>query len=141
MSAFIFSCQLSLPIFCSQFSAAQFSAHKLNKFIVPTTIVGGGGGGGGEGTIYSNDFFFVQTILADRFIHRREMLALSLKSSSSVEFEIKRFFYYRFFFKELSRFEVLCEHVIFGMILFTIWGIFVQIKIFFYKKSFHKKNV
>ena len=28
---------------------------------------------GGGGTIYSNGFFFVQSILADRYIHRREM--------------------------------------------------------------------
>ena len=31
----------------------------------------GGGGGGGGGTIYSNGFFC--SILADRYIHRREM--------------------------------------------------------------------
>ena len=34
------------------------------------------------------------------------------------------------FFEELSRFKVLCEHGIFGIILFTFSVIFVQIKIF-----------
>ena len=75
--------------------------------------------------------FFVQTILADRYIHRREMLVVSLKNSSSVELEIKKVFLnFVFFFEELSSFKVLCENVIFGMILFTLRGIFVQIKIF-----------
>ena len=45
--------------------------------------------GGGGGTIYSNWFFFVQTILAARFIHRTEMWVASLESSSSVKFKIK----------------------------------------------------
>ena len=94
-----------------------------NVFIVMTPLVGGG-------TIYSNGFFFVQTILVDRYIHRTEMLVVSLKSSSSVEFEYKKNFWNFVFFDKLSRFKVLCEHVIFGMILFTVWGIFAQIKIF-----------
>ena len=62
------------------------------------------------------------------------MLVVSLKNSSSVEFE-KKIFEFRFFFEELSRFKVLCEHVIFGMILFTYRGIFVQIWIFFDKNG------
>ena len=41
----------------------SFSATCL--LFVPTPLEGGGGG-----TIYSNGFF-VQTILADRYIHRR----------------------------------------------------------------------
>ena len=40
--------------------------------------------------------FFVQTILADRNIHRREMRLVSLESSSSVECGIKNFFDFRF---------------------------------------------
>ena len=46
-----------------------FEKNSLKCIIVPTPLVGGGGGG----TIYSNGFFFVQKILADRYIHRREM--------------------------------------------------------------------
>ena len=53
---------------------------RLNKssvfdsvFFVPTPLEGGGGGGGG--TIYSNGFF-VQSILADRYIYRRELRLL-----------------------------------------------------------------
>ena len=35
-------------------------------FVVPNPLEGGG-------AIYSNGFFFVQSILADRYIHRREL--------------------------------------------------------------------
>ena len=41
--------------------------------------------------------FFIQTNLADRYVHRRELWVVSLKSSSSVEFEIKKIFLIRFF--------------------------------------------
>ena len=44
---------------------------------------------------------------------------VSLKSCSSVEIKIKKYFLNFVFFEELSRIEVLCEHGIFGMILFT----------------------
>ena len=42
-----------------------------------------------ERELYPQMVFFVQTILADRYIHRREMWVVSLKSSSSIKFEIK----------------------------------------------------
>ena len=67
-------------------------SEKIDHIFVPTPLVGGR-------TIYSN-VFFVQTILADRYIHRREILVVSLKSSSSVEIEIKKIFVFRFFFEE-----------------------------------------
>ena len=54
-------------------------------FVVPTPLEGGG-------TIYSNGFFFVQPILADRYIHRRELRLISLESLSSVEIGIKKLF-------------------------------------------------
>ena len=38
---------------------------------------------------------------------------VSLKSWSSVEFKIKKVFLNFVFFEELSRIEVLCEHVMF----------------------------
>ena len=77
-----------------------------------------------------------------------EILVGSLKSSSGVEKwkvrrrkvkgkEIEKFFEFRFF-EELSRFKVLCEHLIFGMIILTFRGIFFQIKIVFYKNSYSK---
>ena len=101
-----------------------FLKEKLD-FIVPTPPVGGG-------TIYLNGFFFVQSILADRYIHRREMWVVSLESSSSVEFETKKIFLkFVFFFEELSMIEVLCENGIISMILLTFSEIFLQIKIFF----------
>ena len=64
---------------------------------------------------------------------------VSLKSSSSVEFKIKKIFLnFVFFFEELSRIEVLCEHGIFGMILFTFSVISLQIKIFSINNSISK---
>ena len=37
-------------------------------------------------------FFFVPWIFADRYIHRRELRLVSLESSSSVEYGIKKIF-------------------------------------------------
>ena len=44
----------------------------------------------GGGTILK--WFFVQTILADRYIHRRELRLVSLESLPSVEYESKIFY-------------------------------------------------
>ena len=74
--------------------------------------------------------FFVPWILADRYIHCREVWVVSLKSSFSVNFEIKKIFFIFVFFEELSRIEILCEHRIFGMILFTFSVTFLKIIIF-----------
>ena len=41
--------------------------------------------------------FFVQSILADRYIHRRELRLISLESLSSLEYESKTNFLYLFF--------------------------------------------
>ena len=60
----------------------------------------------GGGTIYSTGFFFVQSILADRYIHRRELRLVSLESSSSVEYEIKKIFLIFVFDREISRFKL-----------------------------------
>ena len=54
--------------------------------------------------------FFVQSILADRYIHRREMRVVSLKISSSKHSKLKRYYGKDFFdirfFEELSKFKV-----------------------------------
>ena len=55
---------------------------------------------------------------------------VSLKSSSNVEFEIKKIFLNLVFFEELSRFKVSCEHWIFDSLLFTFTVIFVRINVF-----------
>ena len=53
----------------------------------------------GGGTIYSNGFdSFVQSILADRYIHRRESRIVSLESPSNVEYEIKKNIIFFLFF-------------------------------------------
>ena len=57
---------------------------------------------------------------------------VSLKSSSSVAFETIKILLNFILFEELSKIEVLCEHVIFRMILFSV--IFLKMKIFFIKK-------
>ena len=64
----------------------------------------------------------------------REMWVVSLKRSSSVESEIKNIFLNFVLFEELTRFEILREHGIFVMILFTFSVIFLQITIFSKKK-------
>ena len=71
----------------------------VGLFIVPTPLEGGG-------TIYSNWVFFVQSILADRYIHRREFRLVSLESLSSVEYVIKNFFLIFVFHREISRFKL-----------------------------------
>ena len=42
-------------------------------------------------------FFFVQTIFADRYINRRELRLVSLESSSSAEYGNKKIFLFSFF--------------------------------------------
>ena len=50
--------------------------------------------------------FFVQSILADRYIHCREMRLVSLESLSSVEYGIKKIFLIFAFDREISRFKL-----------------------------------
>ena len=64
---------------------------------------------------------------------------VSLKSSSSVEFEIKKIFFNFVFFEELSRFKVSCEHFIFGSLVFTFTVIFVRINVFSTKNLIQNK--
>ena len=90
---------------------------------------------------------FVQSILVDRYIHRRNVSGI-IKKLFQRRFQNKKKISLNFvsFFEELSRIEVLCEHGIFGMILFTLSVIFLQIKIFSIKIVFqiyiscHKLN-
>ena len=72
----------------------------------------------GGGTIYSTGFFFfVQWIFAARYIHRRELRLVSLESSFSVEYGIKKIFLIFVFYRELSRLKLLRKeewiHVVF----------------------------
>ena len=53
-----------------------------------------------------------------------------LKSSSSVEIEIKKIFLKFDFSEELSWFKILCEHPTFGQFCSLFSLIFVQMKIF-----------
>ena len=84
-------------ILVSTTTVVEMRSAKKTKNFRPLSGGGGGGEGAGEeagegGTIYSYGFF-VQSNLADRYIHRKEMWVISLKSSSSIEFEIKMFFF------------------------------------------------
>ena len=90
------------------------------NIIVPTQLVGGE-------ELFNQMGFFVQSILADWYIHRREKL-VQQRVRNYNEFLIS------FFFEELSRFRVSCEHVMFGMILLPFRVFFVQIQIFSLKK-------
>ena len=76
----------------------DFNAIDFNDVIVPTPLEGGG--------LYTQMGFFVQTILADRYIHHRELRLVSLESSPSVEYGIKKIFLFSFF-TGLSGFEFL----------------------------------
>ena len=62
---------------------------------------------GEGGTVYATGFFFVQSILTDRYINRRELWVVSLKSPSSAEYGIKKIFSIFVFYRELSRFKFL----------------------------------
>ena len=109
-------------------NASVLSLHSGSMFqsiYCSAQIVGGG-------NIYSNGFFFVQTIFADRYIHCREIILVSLKSSSSVELEIQIFLNFVFFSRSYRGLKF-CVNTIFGMILFTFRGLFVQIKNFLQK--------
>ena len=71
-------------IFYMNVNLAETSSQ-AEMIVVPTPLEG-------EGTIYSNGFFFVQSILADRYIHRKELRLVSIESLYSVEYGIKKTF-------------------------------------------------
>ena len=64
------------PITCSIYAG----------LVVPTPLEWGG-------TINTYGFFFVQSILANRYIHRIELRLISLESLCSVEYGIKKIFF------------------------------------------------
>ena len=66
--------------------------------------------------------FFVQLILADRYINRRELRLISLESLSSVEYRNKKIFLIFVFYRKLSRFKFRESSVNSGEILFTFSG-------------------
>ena len=70
------------------FPASDFNMRSFLRFLFQPLLRGG--------TIYSNGFFSVQSILADRHTHRRELRLISLECLSSVEYGIKRFFWFSF---------------------------------------------
>ena len=75
------------------------SEQNWSILFVPTPLEGGG-------TIYSNGFFFVQSILTDRYIHRRELRLVPLESLSSVEYGIEKIFLNFVFHREISRLKL-----------------------------------
>ena len=91
---------------------------------VPTPLVGGR-------NYILKWVFFVQSILADRYIHRREMWVVSLKSWSSIEFKIKKIFLFPFFSRSYRGLKF-CVNTGY---LFTFSVIF-QIKMFSIKIEF-----
>ena len=96
-------------------------ANKINlSLMVPTHMWG-------EELYTQMGFFFVPTILADRYIHRRELRLVSLESSSSVEYRIKKIFLIFVFYGELSRFKLLRKLELIPLFLFTFSVIFDQV--------------
>ena len=98
-----FLCTISglVSLYVSNFLMSQWFVTinaSLKSIFVPTaTLVG-------REELYTQLVFFVQTILADRYIHRRELWVVSLKSSSSVEHGIKKIFSVFVFYSKF------CEH-------------------------------
>ena len=89
------------PKLCGWILFVLPGAHVFYTMIVPTpTLVG-------RRNYILNWVFFVQSILADRYIHRRELWVVSLNSPSSVEYGIKKIFSIFVFYRVLSRFKVL----------------------------------
>ena len=68
------------------FNAKRCGRFEAKKVLVPTPLEGEGG------NYILNWVSFVQSILADRYIHRRELRLVSLESLSSVEYGIKKVF-------------------------------------------------
>ena len=56
--------------------------------------------------LYTQMVFLVQTILADRYIHHRELRLVLLDSLSSVQYGIKKIFLIFAFDREISRFKL-----------------------------------
>ena len=82
--------------------------------------------------MYSNGFF-VQTILADRYNHRRELWVVSLESLSSVEYGIKKTVSILAFYSELSMFKVFVNIRRNSAVFIHIFAFFNQIFVNFAK--------
>ena len=109
---------LSHLVLCDSVKSRQFNLNKLKEqlkwrskqkstrlnhkkeFLLRPPLCGEGG------TLYSNGFF-VQTILADRYIHRRELWVKALESTYILEYRNATIFSNFVFHRELSRFKVL----------------------------------
>ena len=79
----------------------HYANARCSLIFVPTPLEGGE-----ELYTQLGFFFFVQSILADRYIHRREMRLVSLESLSSVECGIKKIFLIFVFDREISGFKL-----------------------------------
>ena len=88
-------------------------------------------------TKYSNGFFLSVNFGRSIYSSWRNASGIIKKPVQAYNSKLKRFF--EFFFKELSRIEVLCEHGVFGINLFTFTVIFLQILIFFIKTLIQNK--
>ena len=60
----------------------------------------------GREELYTQLGFFVQSILADRYVHRRELWVVSLESTYIQKHRNKKHFRISFFYSELLRFEI-----------------------------------
>ena len=91
--------------------------RQMFTIIVPTPLEGGG-------NYILKWVFFVQSILADRYFHHRELRLVSLESLSSVEYGIKKIFLIFVFDREISRFKLSrkkCEFRWFHSLFFGVF--------------------
>ena len=102
-----------ISILKSKNEKAVIASFKIEwKFFVPTPL------DGGRNYILNWDFF-VHTILADRYIHRRELWVLSLKNPSSLAYWITKIFWISFS-RAIYQSLIFCEHTgWFALFLFT----------------------
>ena len=102
-------CRYILRFLACPWTKRTFS-NFFHAFFVPTLLRG-------EELYTQLGFFFVPWIFAARYIHRRELRLVSLESSSSVEYGIKKIFLIFVFYRELSRLKLLRKdewiHVVF----------------------------
>ena len=114
-----------------KYNYTDFEAIVANITVVPTPLFGGE-------TIYSIGFFLF-----------KQFWPIEILMSSINTYDKNDYYHYRAhhrvrtyfrFFGELSRFNVLCEHVTFGIILITLSVIFVKIEIFSRKILVQKYN-
>ena len=108
------------------YTSANCSTLQILNFLFRPLLRGGG-------TIYSTGFFFLQSILTDRYIHRRELWVVSLKSPFSVESGIKKIFSNFFSLQRVIEVSIFVNSRRKSFVFIHIFRIFYEIFVIFAK--------